>query len=278
MKKNVSKILAGLVVLAFLLTVVVNTAMAAAPPLPPSPPELKPKNTGGGGGGSYDYSHNVFQPYTLVVLNLKSIVVGHIQGKSTTEILIDAGWNDIVDGRQYGVNITGNLNSKPVNPIVDMTFKPLAEANIPGGLISPEALGVVDIISKCDGGSLDIKQGTVNMSFKVPGHIDTENTEFYVVRSCENGGYELLKPAARDLDCDEAVFEVTGLNSIASKFTVVKVLTSVPTPTPTAVPSATPTPTPEPGSGMGTVTMVLAVLAILGVAAAAGYFLVFRKK
>ena len=136
----------------------------------------------------------------------------------------------------------------------------------------------MDIISKCDGGSLDIKQGTVNMSFKVPGHIDTENTEFYVVRSCENGGYELLKPAARDLDCDEAVFEVTGLNSIASKFTVVKVLTSVPTPTPTAVPSATPTPTPEPGSGMGTVTMVLAVLAILGVAAAAGYFLVFRKK
>jgi len=188
-----------------------------------------------------------------------------------------------VNGQQVNVTIKGNLNGVPSNPVMDILSE--SSANIPGSLTIGKVLACINLTSF--GGGWSIVSGSVQITMTVPqALIGSASANNNLLVRYDGTIYELLIPTVSGPDANGLyTFTATspneGFNGV-SQYTLGLTTAALPTPVATPTPSAAPLPTPTAAPTQGPLdgtTMLLSIIlvAVIVVAAFAGYFLIIRK-
>ncbi len=285
-KKSIIKIF--LVLISVLILIGLSSiAMAddnppAIPPDPDSPASGGGSSSGGGGGGS-SYAAPTFQPFVMSLLSSNGSPIGTITGKSEYSIILVAGNNTTIDGKNFTLSMYAEMGQKPSDDTrMDIDLLTPDSSGLPMGMNGITVLGVTNI-TRHGGSNWNLKLDTMKLTFSVPGTPGADsNTTYYLVRF-DGTNYVTQKVILKDSSAGMLTFELTPSGD-AGLFTLVMAQPFSPTPTPTAtptptpVPTSTPTPTPEPSmitpTGIGIMLAMLAIGAIMG---GALIFLVFRK-
>ena len=292
--KNIGKIVSLAIILLCILigSVYVASAQLTLPGTPTTPAAIPTTTTSGGGssggsGGSGSSGYTapqVVYPIITAVKNSQGAVIGNVTEESMSQINFLVAEPITVNGQKVNVQITGDLNSMPSNPVMDILGE--SNASVPGSLTIGGILASVNFTSFSGGWS--VIAGTVQITITVPkeliGSADTGKSE--LVRY-DGSIYELLIPTVSGPDANGAyTFTASspneGLNGF-SEYTLGLVTSALPTPEAIPTPKTSPLPTPPATPAQAPVdntTILLSgiLVVVIAVAAIAGYFLLFRNK
>jgi hypothetical protein len=291
--KNIGKILSLAIILLCILIGSMYVVSAQTLPGNPTPPTSIPTATTSGGGSSGGSGSSgssgstapqVVYPIITVVKNSQGTVIGNVTEESMSQIDFLVAEPITVNGQQVNVQITGDLNSMPSNPVMDILGE--SNASVPGSLTIGKILASANFTSFSGGWS--VISGTVQITITVPqgliGSADTGKSE--LVRY-DGSIYELLIPTVSGPDANGAyTFTASspneGLNGF-SEYTLGLVTAALPTPEAIPTPKTSPLPTPPATPAQAPVdntTILLSgiLVVVIAVAAIAGYFLLFRNK
>ncbi len=271
-------------VLLFVVTIMAilpGMAIAGAPPQPGQWGVPTPVPSGGGGGGGSSYAAPTFQPFVMSLLSSNGSPIGTITGKSEYSIILTAGNNTTIDGKNFTLSMYAEMGQKPSDDTrMDIDLLTPDSSGLPMGMNGITVLGAVNI-TRHGGSGWNLKLDTMKLTLILPGTPGADsNTTYYLVRY-DGTNYVTQKVTLKDSSAGMLTFEVTP-SADSGLFTLVMAQplspTPTPTPTPTPVPTTTPTPTPEPSiitpTGIGIMVAMFAVGAIMG---GALIFMVFRK-
>jgi hypothetical protein len=258
-----------------------DAATHATPPPPGSTSGGGSSGSSGGGSSGSSYAAPSFQPFVMTLLSSNGSPIGTITGKNEYSIILEAGNNTTIDGKNFTLSMYAEMGQKPSDDTrmnIDLLTPDIS--GLPVGMSGATALGVVNI-TRPSGTGWNLKLATLKLTFSVPGTPGADaNSTYYLVRY-DGTGYNTQKVSLKDSSAGILTFEMTP-SSDTGLFTLVMAQTLSPTPTPTATPTpaptSTPTPTPEPSiltpTGIGIMLAMFAVGAIVG---GALIFIVFRK-
>ena len=207
--------------------------------------------------------------------------IGTITGKSMDKIILEAGNNTTIDGKNFTLSMYAEMGQKPSDDTrMDINLLVPDCSGLPVGMNGATVLGLVNI-TRPGGSGWNIKLSTLKITFSVPGTPGTDpNATYYLIRY-DGTSYVTQNVTLKDSSAGIMTFEMAPSGD-SGLFTLVIAQPFRPTPTPTVtptpVPTSIPTPTPEPSTVTPAwIGILVAIFAVGAIAGGSIIFLVFRK-
>jgi hypothetical protein len=276
-----------MVILIICLTILgMPTIIGSSMALPPAPTPPTSFNGGGGsgnngGGGGSSYVAPAFQPFVMNLLSSNGSPIGTVTGKNEYSIILLAGNNTTIDGKNFTLSMYAEMGQKPSDDTrMDIDLLAPGSSGLPMGMNDISVLGVVNI-TRHGGSNWNLKLGTMKLTFSVPGTPGADaNATYYLVRF-DGMNYVTQQVFLKDSSDGMLNFEVSPSGE-SGLFTLLTAHMISPTPTPTATPTSIPTTTPtsdqSDDSGIGAYTIYIALIAISAIVGGAIVFLLMRGR
>lgn len=190
MSMTLARIISVLTIATILFLAILPGTVNAAPPAPPMPPGLPPASSGGSSGGSGGSSGGSsapakFQTYTVELKSTDGTPIGNI---TALDYYLAKLWAEkivTIDGLNYTVRMTADMESVPTTPQLDI----LATSPAPGEMIDATnytSVAALNITRYSKAGTWVMKPSSVHLYItpqtEALNGIDTEAT-FYMIRN-----------------------------------------------------------------------------------------------
>jgi len=229
----------ALMIVSFFISIV--TADSDLPPMPPDDSQPSGDGSSGGGGGGGDsvgggssYVPQAFQPYIEPLKSSDGRTVGTLDVQDYSKVLVSASNNTTLGNVTYSLSIRSELDSKPVDAVMDFELGYNNSSSLPAGLTDAIHLYSVKVTRSGKFG-WGLKSGTVVMTWTLPATVLPGNgSQYYLVRY-DQTGYQIM-PALMTFNNDSVTFTASP-TSEEGVFTLV--LAGLPTPTPVPISETT---------------------------------------